>query len=191
MATTASNRSSQKQLTPLWVISLFVSLTEATLGIAAAKTDGGVQVALTAFVIVFPVLVAAAFFAVLWRKAYVFYPPSEYAQVDVQKYVEAFRGVSGSIVTKTSDVQGKIQTFGKPDRFSLLFKARGETWGRSTKAMEVPGGCLVQVSTKFMTPQGEWSVAEALSFVPGASIKDEPSGTGRFLVNVGDQGKKE
>ena len=55
-----------KPLTPLWVISLFVSLTEAVLGIAETKTTGGVQLALTVFVIAFPSIIAGAFFAVLW-----------------------------------------------------------------------------------------------------------------------------
>jgi hypothetical protein len=173
-----------KPLTPLWVISLFVSLTETTLGIAATKTGGGVQVALTAFVIAFPIFVACAFFAVLWTKAYVFYPPSEYAKVDVQKFVEAFKGQSG-LITKTTDLVGPVQVFGQPDRFKLLFKASGPSWVRSTKAMEVPGGCLVQVSTSFINSDGE-NGAEALSFVPGAIIRKEAGGTGSFLAGNGE-----
>ena len=89
-------------------------------------------------------------------------PPSEYAKVDVQKYVDALSGVSSSIVTKTVDVPGPVQVFGKPDHFKLLFKASSPTWTRSTKAMEVPGGCLVQVSTSFITAEGE-NGAEALT----------------------------
>jgi hypothetical protein len=175
-------RSPAKQLTPLWVISLFVSLTEAVLGISATKTAGGVQVALTAFVIAFPVLIAGAFFAVLWSKAYVFYPPSEYAKVDIRKYVEALRGGQG-LVTKTSDLKGSVLVFGRPDRFKLLFKASGPNWTRSTKAMEVPGGCLVQVSTSLITSVGE-SGAEAVSYIPGAVIQDEPDGNGCFLADA-------
>jgi hypothetical protein len=153
------------------------------LGIAAAKTNGGVQIALTVFVIAFPCLIAGAFFAVLWWKAYVFYPPSEYARVDVQKYVEAFRGSAPAIVTKTSEVPGPVQVFGKPDRFQLLFKAGGDAWIRSTKAMQVPGGCLVQVSTNFINADGE-NGAEALTFVPGVVIEDEPEGNGRYLSST-------
>lgn len=184
MQSTAVTSATPKQLTPLWVISLFVSLTEVALGVAATKTAGGVQVALTAFVISFPVFVATAFFAVLWTKAYVFYPPSEYAKVDVQKFVEAMRGHE-KLVTKTSDLKGAVQVFGQPDRFKLLFKASGPNWVRSTKAMEVPGGCLVQVSTSFINAVGETG-AEAISFVPGAVIRPESSGSGCFLPD-GDE----
>jgi hypothetical protein len=180
MANTASTSGAVKQLTPLWVISLFLSLTETTLGIAATKTSGTVQLALIVFVMAFPLLVAIAFFTVLWARPYVFYPPSEYAKVDIQKFVDAVRG-GDRLVTKTSDLKGEIQIFGRPDRFKLLFKATGANWLRSTKAMEVPGGCLVQVSTTLHSPGGE-EAAEALAFVPNAFIQDETEGSGAFLV---------
>jgi hypothetical protein len=52
-------RSTQRnnRLTPLWVLSLFVSLTEVIVGLAVTKAVDGVQVALRAFVIGFPVQV--------------------------------------------------------------------------------------------------------------------------------------
>jgi len=181
MANDASTRTAGKQLTPLWVISLFLSLTETILGFAASKAAGGVQIALIVFVLSFPVLVAAAFFAILWTKPDVFYPPSEYAKVDVQKFVDAVRG-RDQLVTKTSDLKGKVQVFGRPDRFRLLFKASGPNWSRSTKAMEVPGGCVVQVSTSYVTASGE-QAAEALTFVPGAVIQDEPEGSGACIAS--------
>jgi hypothetical protein len=170
------------QLAPLSVISLFLSFTEITLGVVATKTAGGIQVALAAFVICFPVLVAILFFRVLWRKPYVFYPPDAYANLNVAEYVDAMKDAPAPATAKTSDLKGSISVFGNPDRFELLFKASGETWSRSTKAMAVPGGCLVQVSTKFLGMNGAWDLAEAISFVPGVSIVQEPSGTGRFLA---------
>jgi hypothetical protein len=39
-----AKKSSGRVLTPLWVISLFVSLTEITLGAVTTQTTGGVQV---------------------------------------------------------------------------------------------------------------------------------------------------
>jgi len=79
-------------VTPLWIIALFVSLTEAALGIAVTQTINGIQIALTVFVIVFPLLIAGAFFAILWNKPYVFYSPTEFGrQVDVRQYVEAMQ----------------------------------------------------------------------------------------------------
>lgn len=79
------------KITPLWIVAAFVTLTEAVLGYAITKTEGGVQIALTVFVICFALLVFGAFFLVLWFKPYVFYPPSEYFDGDPKKFVEAMR----------------------------------------------------------------------------------------------------
>lgn len=81
-----------KVITPLWIVALFVSLTETILGAAVTQTSGGIQVALTTFVIVFPLLIAGSFFAILWQKPYVFYPPTEFgAQVNVSEFVAAMQ----------------------------------------------------------------------------------------------------
>jgi hypothetical protein len=79
-------------ITPLWIIALFVSLTETVLGVAVVQTTGGIQMALTAFVVIFPLLIAIAFFMILWNKPYVFYPPNEYGKkTDVASYVKAMQ----------------------------------------------------------------------------------------------------
>lgn len=72
-----------------------------------------------------------------------------------------------------------------PDLFKLLSKASSEIedWMKSTKAMQVSNGCLVQVSTQ----QGE-HVAEAITFVPGVKIReitdDNGDITGRTLMRI-------
>lgn len=82
----------KRTITPLWIVALFVSLTELVLAAAVTQTVGSVQIALTTFVIVFPCLIAAIFFAVLWFKPYVFYPPREFGpNVQVKEYVEAMQ----------------------------------------------------------------------------------------------------
>ena len=82
-------------LTPLWVISLFLSMTEVVTGIAVTQATGGVQAALTVFVIIFPLLVGSAFFAVLWNRPYVFYPPTEFGGgTNVAEYVRALGGAA-------------------------------------------------------------------------------------------------
>ena len=61
-----------------------------------------------------------------------------------------------------------ISIVGNGNLFQLLCKAssREQGWMKSTKAMEISGiGCVVQVTTQ----QGD-NVAEALCFVPGATI---------------------
>jgi hypothetical protein len=73
-----------------------------------------------------------------------------------------------------------LVVFGNVDSFQLLFKASSKTegWMKSTKAMEVPGGCVVRVTT-----QQASSIAEALTFVPGVRVVDDEHG-GRKLVST-------
>jgi hypothetical protein len=76
-----------------------------------------------------------------------------------------------------TDVKAKVpdvQFFGNPDTFQLISKASSKEggWLKSTKAMEIPGcGCVVQVSTQQKNPDGTYAVAEALTFVPYATIQ--------------------
>ena len=105
----------RRSMTPLWIISLFVGLTETTLGISASQTTGGIQVALTAFVIAFPFIVALAFFIILWSRPYVLYPPTDYGQTDIQQFVSAMTQTrSTNIIKKPADSVGSIE----PDKES-------------------------------------------------------------------------
>ena len=90
---------------------------------------------------------------------------------------------------KNSDVSGAranvpdIQVFGHGDAFQFLCKtfSEKEGWMKSTKAMETPVGCVVQVTTQQRNPDGSYSVAEALTFVPGVEVVRNASG-GRSLA---------
>lgn len=92
---------------------------------------------------------------------------------------------------KNSDVSGARQNVkdivvvGNGDMFKLLCKAYSvnEGWMKSTKAMEVPGGCVVQVTTQQQNPDGSYVVAEALSFVPGVKIAGDEN-NGRKLIAI-------
>ena len=84
-------------------------------------------------------------------------------------------------VTSVEDAKAKINDIvvvGNGDTFQLLCKAssKSEGWMKSAKAMQVPGGCVVQVTT-----QDNGRVAEALVFVPQVVIVDDING-GRKLV---------
>jgi len=89
-----------------------------------------------------------------------------------------------------SDVSGArqnvedLEVYGDGDLFQLLAKASSqkEGWMKSTKAMGVPGGCVVQVTTQQRNPDGSYAVAEALTFVPGVFVQYSPNG-GRHLAN--------
>jgi hypothetical protein len=185
-ATSEAHGSATKsgRLTPLWIVSLFVTLTETVLGVAATQTEGGVQIALTVFVLGFPVLVAAAFFLILWHKSWAFYSPGEYGNVDPARYVEALTQAQKRmerVTTQTADLKGTIVTVGNPDHFALLFKANGPSWRKSTKAMAAGQGCIIQVSTELLNADGTTSIAEALTFVPNVVIEKDKGGEGRHL----------
>lgn len=87
-----------------------------------------------------------------------------------------------AFVTKTSDVKGSIKVYGNPDRFKLLVKAKGDNWSNSTKAMEVPGGCIVQTTNEHRMADGSWTAAESLTFVPNVIVVEEEDGNGRYLA---------
>jgi hypothetical protein len=76
-----------------------------------------------------------------------------------------------------------LVVFGNGDMFKLMSKASSqkEGWMKSTKACEVSGGCIVQVTTQQRNPDGSYAVAEALTFVPGVSI-GETCGEGGKVV---------
>ena len=97
-------------------------------------------------------------------------------------------------MTKTlhnSDVSGArknvkdIEVVGNGDTFQLLCKAssQAEGWMKSTKAMQVTGGCVVQVTTQQRNEDGTYAVAEALTYVPGVQITSDENG-GRKLVRL-------
>ncbi|MAT45333.1 MAG: hypothetical protein CL609_23640 [Anaerolineaceae bacterium] len=73
---------SKKSLSPLWIIVVFVTFTETVLGIAINFTNAGIQIALTAFVISFPVYISIMFFLFLWKKPQVFYTPGEFKDTE-------------------------------------------------------------------------------------------------------------
>ena len=71
--------------------------------------------------------------------------------------------------TKVTD----INVVGNGDLFELICKASSneQGWMKSTKAMEITGaGCVVQVTTQQRNPDGSYSVAEALTWVPDVGI---------------------
>ena len=85
-------------------------------------------------------------------------------------------------ITNVADAKSKIpdlKVFGDGDRWVLLCKASSEKqgWMKSTKVMNVPGGCVIQVTTQQAAEFGvAHAVAEALTFVPGVAIGQDGEG---------------
>ena len=73
-----------------------------------------------------------------------------------------------------------LKIWGDGDLFKLISKASSqkEGWFKSTKAMSTGDGCLVQVSTQQRNPDGSYTVAEALTFVPGVTILEQTDSNG-------------
>lgn len=75
---------------------------------------------------------------------------------------------------------GDVKIVGNGDAFKLISKASSVTegWLKSTKAYEIiNSGCLVQVTTQQRNPDGSYSVAEALTFIPYVKcVQDENGG---------------
>lgn len=99
-----------KILTPLGIVAVFVTLTETVLGMALTQVTGGVQVALTVFVIVFALLVAGCFFGILWSRPYVFYSPAEYGDQDPALYAKAMRSGVGDEMGEKIQLVGNAES---------------------------------------------------------------------------------
>lgn len=80
-----------------------------------------------------------------------------------------------------------LEVYGDGDTFALLCKAssKDQGWMKSTKVANVPGGCIVQVSTQQKNPDGSYVLAEALTYVPGVmiDIKATPRKLANFYSN--------
>ena len=85
------------------------------------------------------------------------------------------KSLDNTTANKAKDQVKDLKILGDGDMFKLLCKAYSEAegWMKSTKAMEVNGGCLVQVTTQQKNLDGSYAVAEALSFVPNVKIVDD------------------
>ncbi len=89
-----------------------------------------------------------------------------------------------------SDISGAkvnvpdIVVFGNGDAWQLMGKAstKLQGWMKSTKAMEVPGGCFLQVSTQQKNPDGSYVIAEGVTFAPGLRIIEEHDGDDKDVV---------
>lgn len=78
---------------------------------------------------------------------------------------------------QTVAASSDVKVAGNPDLWRLINKASSVALGfaKSTKAMNVPGGILVQVSTEHRHPEFKTvtACAEAVAFIPGAKVIGE------------------
>lgn len=95
------------------------------------------------------------------------------------------RVLHNSNVSEAKDNVDDLIVVGNPNNFQLLSKASSESQGfmKSTKAMELQNGCLVQVTTRETNPDGSCSVAEALQFVPDVQIEEDINDGCKLVYN--------
>jgi len=76
-----------------------------------------------------------------------------------------------------------INIVGNGDSFRLLFKASSEAegWMKSTKAMDVGHGCVVQTTTQQRNSDGNYVIADAICYVPNVTIVEDEN-MGRKLI---------
>ena len=98
------------RVTPLWIFAAFLTFTEVVVVYAVTKTTGAIQGVLTAFVIIYALLVAVAFFLILWNRPYVFYPPSEYGSSDPKHFIDALRSSVSPKVLEQVRIARQIET---------------------------------------------------------------------------------
>ena len=169
---------SRFRLTPLSIIAMFLSLSEAVAGITATQASGGLQIALGIFVIAFPSGVACAFFMVLWHRPYVFYPPREYGEkTSVKQYVEAMRHRSTKEANVLDRLDDKIMQVLKSEDTMLALSELGRGSKQSTSAgagdaEEIFGGIaaraaqairdsffIIEAGAEFRHRAGRYSIA--------------------------------
>lgn len=97
---------------PLWIISLFLVLTEVTVGVSATQATGWIAELFAVFSVAFPTVIAVLFFIVIWGRPYVLYAPQDFSkQTSVEAYVSAINSArSGQMKAVETAVRTAIST---------------------------------------------------------------------------------
>jgi hypothetical protein len=115
--TLATEKPTQVSISPLWVITTFMGVSECALAAGVSTTTGSTQQVLTWFIVAFTSAVAVAFFAILWKKPWHLYPPSEYKHVKPSEFINAFTE-SPSIIKQVKDAN---ELMANPDNNEAAF----------------------------------------------------------------------
>jgi len=109
---------------PLWVIALFIALSEVTAGVAAATTNGTARLIFACFAVAFPSAVFIAFVWLLVHHAPKLYPPGQYSReitpeiyragISQTDYKVIARAVAKAVIPEIGENSGR------PDREDAL-----------------------------------------------------------------------
>lgn len=108
---------------------------------------------------------------------------NEAQALPVDEPTQAPKSLGNTDVSGTSINVPDVVVFGDGDAWKLICKAssKREGWMKSTKAMQIGHGCLVQVTTQQRGLDGTYAVAEALTFVPGVQLRDVKDDDGEVI----------
>lgn len=103
---------------------------------------------------------------------------------DLTKGEKTMKTLHNSTVSGARKNVKDIKIVGNGDMFRVLCKASSEEegWMKSTKAMQTPHGCVIQVTTQQRNIDLTYSVAEALTYVPGVKHIDDENGGQRLVA---------
>ena len=92
-------------------------------------------------------------------------------------------------IKSTEDAKRKVsdtKVVGNPDIWQLIAKASSESegWMKSTKAMDVGNGCLVQTTTIERNSDGSKAIFETVTFVPNVEIRTDEKGN-KYIIAKG------
>lgn len=162
-------------VTPLGIIAAFVTLSETIGGLAATLTTGSIQVAFTSFAVGFPLLVGIAFFAILWRRSYVLYPPQDFGpEVDVKDYVDAMRQQAMDRNEVLSLIRGSIaEAFDSDEAQAAISRVALTPQGEAEATLHAASRAIAEravgrlqdaVVTIDISPLSKWGDAPQLLF---------------------------
>ena len=100
----AKRKKSNRAMNPLLIISLFLSLTELAMLVAATQVTGPLQWVFGVFSIAFASVVATIFFFLLWKRNQILYSPKDFADRDAIQFVRAMHVSRDSTVRYLDNV---------------------------------------------------------------------------------------
>lgn len=129
---------------PLWIIALFIGLTEVVSGVVAAQSTGAAATALVAFVIGFPILVFFTFVWMLVKHPGNLYSPSQFGSIAPTDFVAALTRsaherqvvLRHAISNAVADLSSTAPSFGGLDASELRTRLETEV-ERHIKASSV------------------------------------------------------
>lgn len=136
-----------------------------------AEPSWAADLLVAASIAVVPILLLFAFLLITR-----FRPAMQEDQYYAAYLARTMTGSTRDVIAAAEAEGERVDVLGNPDQLKLLFKVQGLGWRKSTKAMDVPGGCLVQVTNERLSPDGDWTVAEALQYVPDARVLADSDG---------------